>query len=312
MGIMVLVSFVSLVLMLWSGGRLALAYPSGQTARSLESSRQNSVISYSLYLPLVFVEPPVILCDNKVYSGYTKSPLILQTELDKNPAVQKIIRNCTFKNSTQPGIVLNDAKNVLIEGNTFENIRTNVAGADVNGIIIRCRGNCNIDNIVIRTNSFKDIGSDGIQMGEAGRNIKNVVIENNTFQGSESVGENGIDIKGVEGPIYVRGNSLSGFRPCQAGQDCSGGNGPAMTVHPGASSGKPANIIIEGNSFYNSNYGLVILEASTVIVRNNQIFNNLVAGLRITDSYNVTVSGNSFWGNPEKMQIKGCTNCTVE
>lgn len=271
---------------------------------NLESQANNKI-----FLPIIRSNPAIVLCNNQVFDGYTRSPFILQSEQDKNPGVQKIIRNCTFRNSTEPGVVINDAQNVLIEGSTFENIRTGIPGVGVHGINIRCRGTCNIDNILIRNNQFREIGADGIQIGEDQRYIKNVTIENNTFEGSEATGENGIDIKGTEGPIFVRGNNMRGFRPCEAGQDCSGSNGPAIVVHSGSSSGRATNVIIENNRFHNNKYGLTIREANRVTVRNNEIFDNLVAGMMIGDANYVTTLNNQFWGNPKKWQINGCTSC---
>jgi parallel beta-helix repeat protein len=279
----------------------------GEVKDNLEGQATQKV-----FLPIIQANPAIILCNNQVFDGYTKSPFILQAERDKNPGIQKIIRNCTFKNSTEPGIVINDAQNVLIEGSTFENIRTGVPGLGVHGINIRCRGTCNIDNILIRNNQFREIGADGIQLGEDQRYIRNVTIENNTFEGSEATGENGVDIKGVEGPIYVRGNKMHGFWPCETGQDCSGSNGPAIVVHSGRSSGRATHVIIENNRLYNNKYGLTIRDANYVTVQNNEIFDNRSAGLLIGDASYVTTLNNQFWGNSKKWQISGCISCQLK
>ena len=118
---------------------------------------------------------------------------------------------------------------MLIEGNTFENIRSHQPGVGVHAINVACRVPCAIDNLVIRNNTFRSIGADGIQLGKESRTISNVWIEGNQFEGSEDVGENAIDIKGVNGPIYVKGNSMHGIAPVKSPkskppgtQDCSG------------------------------------------------------------------------------------------
>ena len=68
-------------------------------------------------------------------------------------------------NASEPAIVIQSAQNVLIEGNTFENIRSNIAGKGVHAINIPCRVPCSIDTIIIRNNHFSLIGADGIQLG---------------------------------------------------------------------------------------------------------------------------------------------------
>lgn len=295
-----------------TAAQVALAQSNGQPTNPEINDQARRVITHTLYLPVVFGQNKIFLCENKIFDGYTTSPFMLQTEKDTDPKIKKIIRNCTFRNSTQAAIIINDAQNVLIENNTFENIRTNQAGKDVHAINIRCRPDCHIDNVMIKGNSFESIGADGIQLGTEGRNITNMTIDNNIFQGSESVGENAIDIKGVNGPVYVRANRLSGFRDCQAGQDCSGSNGAALVIHTGFPSGKPTRVIIRNNSFYNNNYGLIINNAGNITIKNNDIFDNQLIGLLIINSNNVTTADNTFWGNPKNIEVNGCKNCSIK
>jgi parallel beta-helix repeat protein len=273
-----------------------------------------------LFIPMIFTPPALILCEGKVYDGYTKNLFVLKTAEDKNPAIQKVIRNCTFRNSAKAAITFNDAQNVLIEGNTFENIRTNIPGTDVHAIDIRCVDPCNINNVIIRNNSFNNIGADGIQLGETQRKIGNIVIQNNTFQGNETSGENAIDVKGVDGPIYILQNNMFGFRPCESptwqppgNQDCTGSNGTALVIHEGHHTGAASNIVVEGNRIYDSIYGLTINGgASNIFVRNNDIFDNLYLGLNINGASNVTVEGNRFSNNPRDINVENCTNCTIK
>jgi parallel beta-helix repeat protein len=293
---------------------------------TIESTNQprhyqvNNLSTTTLFLPIIFAAKTRILCDGQVYDGYTERLFVFETEQDKDPAILKIIRNCTFRNSNKPPITFNDAQNVLIEGNTFENIRTNTPGVDVHAIDIRCKAPCNINNVIIKNNSFNNIGADGIQLGNLQRNIKNVTIQNNTFQGNETTGENGIDIKGVDGPIYILGNSMHGFRPCESpdseppgNQDCSGAKGQAMLIHAGEHTGAPSNIVVEGNRFYDSVYGLSMDGGvSNVTIRNNEIFSNLIVGLYINGASNVIVEGNRFSNNLEAMKVKNCANCTIQ
>src|SRR5581483_11126528 len=252
------------------------------------------IISFSVIAPPVAgsTTSVLVLCDGKVLDGYTIRPVVLKEGVALDPTVQKVIRNCTFKNAALPAIAIWSAKNVLIEGNTFENIRSHQAGIGVHAINIPCRVPCAIDNVVIRNNTFRSIGADGIQLGEESRTIANVWIEGNQFEGSEDVGENAIDIKGVNGPIYVRDNLMHGFRPCQSPksnppgtQDCTGSNGTAMVIHTGTS-GAPNNVTVENNDFYDSTRGLeVSTGSSNIIIRGNRIYNNLSLGLLVNQAF---------------------------
>ncbi|MBI4790809.1 MAG: right-handed parallel beta-helix repeat-containing protein [Chloroflexi bacterium] len=248
-----------------------------------------------------------VLCDGQVFDGYTKKLFVLNSARDQDPNIQKVIRNCTFRNSAMAAIVLQNAKNVLIEGNTFENIRTRIAGDGVHAINIPCPAGCAIDNITIRNNVFKDIGADGVQIGQDTRNVTNVFIQNNEFSAQEGVGENGVDVKGAEGPIYITGNKMHGFRPCRSPkttppgiQDCTGSSGPAITIHDGGIIKTPAfNVIVENNELYDNVYGLSISAgAKNITVRGNRIFNNLQMGIEVDQVYSLSISGNTLSGNP--------------
>ncbi len=252
----------------------------------------------------------VVLCENKVFDGYAKKPFVLKKGQATDPTIQKVIRNCTFKNSSLPAVVIQNAQNVLIENSSFENIRTHKPGVGVFGVSLICSKGCKIDNITIRNSSFKWIGADGIQMGVKGNNISNVRVENSYFEGNDDVGENGIDIKGVVGPIYVGGNTFKGFRPCDSPkrggggtQDCTGSNGPGMVIHTGTS-GAPYNVTVEDNTFTNNIYGLVVSDnAHNIMVRGNRFLNNIKDGQLIDSAYSVTVQDNTFSANPTQIQV---------
>jgi len=316
-----LITLGILFLTLVAGGPLVSGRSTApEQTGTIQHNQLGPAATSKLYLPLISVPPSVILCNGKVYDGFTERLFVLKTSQDKNPNLRKVIRNCIFRNSTKRPITINDAQNVIIDGNTFENIRTNQPGVDVHAIDILCMDPCNINNVIINNNTFNNIGADGIQLGEGSRNIRNVIIQNNIFQGNEATGENGIDIKGVAGPIYILGNSLHGFRPCESptsnppgNQDCSGSGGQAMIIHAGDRSGSPSNIVLEGNRFYDSVSGLVIIEnARNIVIRDNDIFDNLSVGLHINRASNVTIEGNRFSNNPENMIVKNCTNCIVK
>jgi parallel beta-helix repeat protein len=277
-----------------------------------------------LYLPLIMSKPVTpaptgkvkILCENKVYDGYTSKLFVLETAEDQNPNIQKVIRNCTFRNGSEPALVLRSARNVLVEGSTFENIRSNQPGVGVHAINIPCRAPCLIDNVVIRNNHFSMIGADGIQLGEEDRNISNVRIENNTFVGREGSGENGVDVKGANGPIFIVGNVIYGFRPCvspkQGGiQDCSGSTGAGLVIHEGVPAGRASNVTVEGNEFYDNTDGIRITDSDNITVQNNSFHDNLEYGLLASEANKLTISGNTFADNGTNMDIQNSADCSA-
>jgi Right handed beta helix region len=160
---------------------------------------------------------PTVLCDGQVRDSGGNPPaqrLILRSQHSN-----AIIRNCTFRNFKNHPIVIDGANDILIENNRFENNRPGVSGTDTHAIAIPTRG----ARITIRSNTFVDTGADGIQLGDTGVAIREIDILHNDFSvTNDSVGENGIDIKTVQGPVRVVDNRIHGFRPCETGQDCSG------------------------------------------------------------------------------------------
>src|SRR3989344_4156790 len=267
----------------------------------------------------------VTLCDNQTFDGYTTKPFVFEDTPENNdPAIQKIIRNCTFKNSSQPAIVIKTGKNILIEGNTFDNIRTNVAGDGVHAISIPCRSGANcsasnpISSVVIQNNFFSNIGADGIQLGEEARYITDITIGNNSFSGGPDVVENAVDVKGVNGPVYITGNIVRSFYPCESpktnpsgSQDCSGSLGTGIVIHDGSSSGRANNVFVEQNEFYDNHpVGLTVTTADNITVRNNYIHDNESTGLRVDGATSVAVFDNIFMNNPTHVSVVNTTGCT--
>lgn len=251
-----------------------------------------------------------VLCENKVFDGFTRKLFVLDTPVDRDPTIQKVFRNCVFRNGNQPAIVISNAQNVLIEGNTFDNIRTGKPGDGVHAINIPCRAPCKINNIIIRNNKFSRIGADGIQMGEESRAISNVTVEGNVFTGSEDVGENGVDIKGVNGPIYVVGNTFQGFRPCESPklggrQDCTGSRGVGMVIHAGSSSGPPNGVLVSRNRFLDNIIGLAVSKsASNTTVRGNEFAGNRDTGMLVTDVKSIKILTNLFRDSKTHLSIE--------
>lgn len=247
----------------------------------------------------------VVVCQNQTFDGYTQKLIIS----DPGPAT-KIVRNCTFKNSNQIAIVIRGASNVLIEDSHFENIRSHITGVGAAfGVYFGCQGSpCPIRNVTIRNNTFVDIGADGMQIGDQSRDIQNVLIEGNTFYVTNAdVGENGVDIKGVDGPIVVRGNVFHGFRPCEsATQDCTGSAGVGMVVHSGSAAGAPQNVTIESNEFYDNTLGLRVSDTTNVVIRNNNFHDNQKQPVTVSGTTNCTHGGDVFVNNGQPPDWGGC------
>jgi hypothetical protein len=260
-----------------------------------------------------------ILCENQVFDGYRDKLFVLNSAVDRDPSIQKVIRNCTFRNSNQPAIVISDAQNVLIENNTFENLRSGRPGVDLSSIGIG--GRYVADKIVIRGNTFRFIGSDGIHIGANGSNVMELTIEDNLFIGSATVGENGVDVKATTGPILIRRNTFQGFRPCESpsqggAQDCSGSRGVGLVIHSGDSGGVSNRVIVKRNRFVDNIYGLVVSHgARNIVVRYNEFTNNVSIGLEAHDVFDIEVSENTFNNNPTQIRVTNSPvsggSCTV-
>jgi parallel beta-helix repeat protein len=250
-----------------------------------------------------------MLCLGRSYSdwGNTAPIKIGGNPDDTDPNIQKVVRNCSFVNPTgtavyKAAIIIKQGTNILIEGNRFENIRTLIPDDGILAIAMPAQGP--ISNVTIRNNLFTDIGADGIQPGTSGPDITNIKIENNEFIGSEDVGENGVDVKGVYGPIYITGNKMHGFRPCESSktkvpgtQDCTGSTGPAITIHQGGTGYYPTDIYIIGNELYDNTKGIDMSGGKNIVVQNNKIHDNLKYGIEYTGG-EIELSGNVYFNNP--------------
>jgi hypothetical protein len=247
-----------------------------------------------------------VLCDGQIVDGATNPNGRLVLGSDKSNAV---IRNCTFRNFTDEAIVIDGATDVLIENNRFESIRSRVAGQDTHAIAVPTRG----QRITIRNNTFVDIGADGVQLGDTGTDIRDVTISHNEFfVTSDTVGENGVDVKTVQGPVRIANNRIHGFRPCESGQDCSGDpHGAGIVIHAGAT-----NVLVERNLIYNNTRGMSVaagfanIPPRNVVVRNNVIYNNQRRAVVIDTVHSVELLNNTLVNNPEGIAISNTPSAT--
>ena len=243
----------------------------------------------------------LVVCDGKVFDGFSSAPIKLDGGVYADPSVLKIIRGCTFRNGSSAAIALHAAQNVLIENNVFANLRSNVAGIGV--IAVRIAGDRLSRDVTIRGNTFDAIGADGIQMADAGSQVVNILVDGNRFYGSESVGENAIDVKGVLGPVWIRRNTWSGFRPCQTGQDCSGSNGPGIVVHEGTPSGRAHGVWIQDNTAIDNVYGINVSHADAITISGNTLRDSLLVHIRINDVTGCVLGANTYSGTGTPLDI---------
>ena len=237
-----------------------------------------------------------------------------------------VIQRNRFQHGNTSSVSISCAKNIRIQDNLFDNIRSRIDGVDAFGIAFHKYAN----NIVITGNHFRDIGADGIQFLEQdGASFSEIEISGNEFEvvhpysyrdenGNvippelrpfDSVGENAIDIKHGPGPILVTNNVVHGFRPTLEGQDASGAMGVGIVLQNTAH-----GVTLRKNYFYdntihlsveagNNNTGLP--DRDTTI--SNNIFDHVVkpegiyggvadrtTGLRVANTSNIRVLNNTF------------------
>lgn len=249
----------------------------------------------------------LILCEGEVFDGYEGKPFVLAGGVAADPTVRKVIRGCTFRNGSQAAIVLDEAVNVLIEDSVFEDIRSGVPGRGVFAIYIR--GDHAIEDVTIRNNTFRRIGADAMQLGDTGRLVSDIRIEGNTFIG-DGVGENAIDVKGVGGPVVIRGNTWSGYRPCLSPskggtQDCSGSEGAGVVIHEGEGAGRAHDVTVVDNVAFDNTRGIVVNHADGVTIAGNTFRDSIEVHIFVGDVTGCDLGANVFEGTGEPVVDQG-------
>lgn len=231
-----------------------------------------------------------------------------------NSSPQDTVRilRCIFKNyALEDGALmsLESAQHVIIDSCIFENIIGLKPGKDVHAIVCQDEGS----QVVVSNSIFRNVAADGIQLGHLrhpleSHNIRNWQITGNAFYNS---GENGIDIKNVQGDIMISGNFFTGSRGCPGGTEgCSGDAGIGLVVHQGAS-----GVVVKGNTFYQNNRGMTVKEArrgdipQLIRVEDNLFYSNISQikeagwGLKLDAVHGAVVSGNVFVDNHTKRDL---------
>lgn len=171
-------------------------------------------------------------------------------------------RRITFQNTPGGGVCLQRGNYNLFEDSKFLEHRR--LGMDAHGILTSIA-----TGTVIRNNYFKDSGGDGVHIGWRGTSI-DTRIEDNIFvdtNQNDSAGENGVDIKKTGGTTWIKGNVISGYRPCDV--YCDGASGTGMTIHQGAT-----NVIVDSNVFFDNDVAITLgTNIGPMTVKNNLFFN---------------------------------------
>ncbi len=213
----------------------------------------------------------MITSDNVVLKNFVISPTI----------------PLNYANSDNKAAVRIDNSNIIVEGNTIENVSGTGAGS-INAIYIT---SSNSDNITLKNNIIRNI--------------------DNTVKGSY-----GIMIQGEVQDVSVINNEISGIT--------STGWAHAIEVTPTCSSSiVPSDVVVTGNSISDvsapsdavgfsadwcDSTGLTA-NASEITFNNNLLDNVKVRNLDTTNALNAT---NNWWGTSNETEIRGLVSANVD
>jgi hypothetical protein len=192
----------------------------------------------------------------------------IRFEADSN---YNILRNNEIRNGTTDGVALCCGRNIgnLIEGNHIHHF--DAGDKDAHGIVL----NPGSDYTTIQGNVIHDCSGDGIQiyadlntpLGDYSKNV--VIVDNVLYRGGLARGEDGFDLKGVDG-LEASGNELYGY---SATNDWSG-DGRAIVVQMGS-----RNTVFERNHIHDASYAFGVHSKGTLRPANIVIENNVMHDL---------------------------------
>jgi hypothetical protein len=249
-------------------------------------------------LPTVLPGNAVILYQDQTFTGDAEriSLDVNHNGVNMTSAKLKVIRRCTFRDMTISAIVLRRLENLLIEDCVFKNIRTYTPDVGVSAIAIFGGGGDSTglaNNVTIRRcygdptttggdnmASIGGVSADWIQAAGGGRLVTNLRIEYNDWFGPGQLhkwGENGIDIKGADGPVTIYRNWIKGWYSNDGGptQDASGSLGTGMVIHDSGCCGNARDVLVLENLIEeNEVYGLTLNGVDGACVMGNTFRNN--------------------------------------
>lgn len=261
-----------------------------------------------------------------IFKNYTgETPIISPSPLpvaDEYGLVEAInVSNIEVNGLELTGVVLNSAtkvpigvhvsgrgENIDLKNLKIHGIENNNANGNAHGILVAGTEPIPLKNINIENNEIYDLNLGWSESLVLNGNVDTFLIKNNIVRDNNNIG---IDIIGLEGTCstctqeldrarngVVSFNTISNIT--SATNASYGGDLGAVGIY--VDGGK--DVVIENNSVTTSDFGIELASelqnqsfyVDNVIVRNNLIYNNKMAGLA-TGGYTAT--------------RKGCRNCTI-
>ena len=240
-------------------------------------------------------------------------------------AEQIVFRNNRFQHGKEIGINVQCGRDILIEDNIFDNLRSRTVGVSLNAVQL----SNTVENISITGNTFRDIGGDGLYIIGS---VQDLEISSNTFEVIRpysyrdetgkvdsanptrfgNVGSNAIELKSTPGgDIEITGNIIRGFYPAASGQDVKRSLGIGLQILNDVS-----GITLRKNYFYNNVFHVRIgkgFSSSPLPERDTMISNNIFGelaqesgadpiALRIWSASGIQVLNNTFYASGSSLE----------
>ncbi len=209
-------------------------------------------------------------------------------------------------------LVDGSGRNIELVKNVVHNIETNATGdRNAHGIAVYGTAEEPLRNILIDSNRVEQLVLGSSEAIVLNGNVDGFTVSNNLVRNNDNIG---IDIIGFEGTAptveldrarngVVRNNEVYGI---DAGPNPSYSNPSAVGIYVDGG----LNVIVENNIVSDSNIGIEIASedpsgnASGIIVRNNVVYANHIAGLLVGGfdtergfAADCSVTNNTFFGN---------------
>ena len=191
--------------------------------------------------------------DNLIFDSCTSIAISLGKDsvaaTETENANNFVVQNCEFRHLTAMGVRCSQGSDLTIQDCSFIDIRSRVAGTDLNAVSVFSY--LNVTDVTIQRCWFESIGSDGIHIGERGSATIDGTItidhcmafvprpygtttrayHNFNFPTVDNVAEDFLDIKDITGRVHAKNVLAYQFEASVAGQDASGGDGVGVIVH---------------------------------------------------------------------------------
>ncbi|WP_425004436.1 right-handed parallel beta-helix repeat-containing protein [Mycolicibacterium sp. S3B2] len=225
-------------------------------------------------------------------------------------AVSRImVNNLAIEDFQRFGVQLQNARHVLVDGNTIKNATALDGGGSGYGVIIDQVGS---HNNWVRNNTIGPVIRHGILIQSAHHNL----IESNTVTGAVS---GAIDLHGED--EYSNEISYNTVSDCVRDGTTVSPNGAGIEV--GEYSGVIGTVLMHDNSgphnwihhnvVYNCTCGVsVVNNSDNTYIENNVFYNNLEAGIKAQiDLQHLYIRGNTIYGNGSGIVLMDVSHAVV-